>query len=171
MRGGFLEYISLQEDGLPIVYNGFLEELEMRRDLTYGEMEVTRGGPSGVLTSNGAAAIVNFLSRKATDTPEGEVAVSYYTYGEVRTDLFYGGPIGNSGDTTGTIGTCGRPGEATKTNACSNGQCVSGGGSDDGQCQLAPSDNLSGVASTSSGTFSRSASINDFSRCCLAISM
>ena len=114
VRGGFLEYISLQEDGLPIVYNGFLEELEMRRDLTYGEMEVTRGGPSGVLTSNGAAAIVNFLSRKATDTPEGEVAVSYYTYGEVRTDLFYGGPIGNSGDTTGTIGGYYRHGDGVK---------------------------------------------------------
>jgi iron complex outermembrane recepter protein len=104
VRGGFLEYISLQEDGLPLVYNGFLEELEMRKDLTYGEMEVTRGGPSGVLTSNGAAAIVNFISRKATDTPEGEVAVSYYNYGEVRTDVFYGTPIGNSGDTTATFG-------------------------------------------------------------------
>ena len=114
VRGGFLEYISLQEDGLPLVYNGFLEELEMRRDLTYGEMEVTRGGPSGVLTSNGAAAIVNFISRKATDTPEGEVAVSYYNYGEVRTDVFYGGPIGNSGDTTGTIGGFYRHGDGVK---------------------------------------------------------
>ncbi len=47
--------------------------------------------------------------------------------------------------TTGTIGTCGRPGEPSKPNACSNGQCVSGGGSDDGQCQLAPSDNLCSV--------------------------
>src|SRR5258706_5158962 len=103
VRGGFLEYISLQEDGLPFLYNGFLEELELRRDLTYGDMQVTRGGPSGVLTSNGAAAIVSFISRKATDTPEGEVAVSYYNYGEVRTDVFYGGPIGNSGNTTPTI--------------------------------------------------------------------
>src|SRR5580704_15208718 len=104
VRGGFLEYISLQEDRLPTFYNGFLEELEVRRDLTYGQMEVTRGGPSGVLTSNGAAAIVNFLSRKATDTPEGEVAVSYTSYGEARTDVYYGGPIGNSGNTWGTIG-------------------------------------------------------------------
>jgi iron complex outermembrane recepter protein len=114
VRGGFLQYISLQEDGLPFLYNGFLEELELRRDLTYGEMEVTRGGPSGVLTSNGAAAIVNFLSRKATDTPEGEVAVSYYSYGEVRTDVFYGAPIGNSGDTTFTVGGFYRKGDGVK---------------------------------------------------------
>jgi len=114
VRGGFLEYISLQEDGLPIFYNGFLEELEVRRDLTYGQMEVTRGGPSGVLTSNGAAAIVNFLSRKATDKPEGEVAVSYYNYGEVRTDVFFGTPIGNSGDTSATFGGFYRRGDGVK---------------------------------------------------------
>jgi iron complex outermembrane recepter protein len=114
VRGGFLEYISLQEDGLPIFYNGFLEELELRRDMTYSGMEVTRGGPSGVLTSNGAAAIVNFISRKATDTPEGEVSVSYANYGEVRTEAFYGTPIGNSGDTFATIGGYYRKGDGVK---------------------------------------------------------
>jgi hypothetical protein len=77
-------------------------------------MEVTRGGPSGVLTSNGAAAIVNFISRKATDTPEGEAAVTYYNYGQVRTDLFYGGPLGNSGNTWGTIGGYYRRGDGVK---------------------------------------------------------
>jgi len=114
VRGGFLEYISLQEDGLPFLYNGFLEELELRRDMTYSGMQVTRGGPSGVLTSNGAAAIVNFISRKATDTPEGEVSVSYYNYGEVRTEAFYGTPIGNSGDTSATIGGYYRRGDGVK---------------------------------------------------------
>jgi len=114
VRGGFLEYISLQEDGLPIFYNGFLEELELRRDMTYSGMQVTRGGPSGVLTSNGAAAIVNFISRKATDKPEGEVSVSYSNYGEVRTEAFYGTPIGNSGDTFATIGGYYRKGDGVK---------------------------------------------------------
>jgi len=115
VRGGFLEYLSIQEDGLPILYNGFLEEMELRKDLTYGQLEITRGGPSGVLTSNGAAAIVNFLSRKATNTPEGEVAVSYTSYGEARTDVYYGGPIGNSGNTWGTIGGYYRKGDGPKS--------------------------------------------------------
>ena len=41
--------------------------------------------------------------------------------------------------------TCGRPGEPTKPNACGNGQCISGGGADDGQCSVAPNDNLCSV--------------------------
>src|ERR1700675_1542242 len=47
---GFLTYMSLQEDGLPVFYNGFLEELEFRPDLYTDRVEVTRGGPSAVLT-------------------------------------------------------------------------------------------------------------------------
>ena len=47
--------------------------------------------------------------------------------------------------TSGTIGTCGRPGEPSKPNACSNGQCLSGGGPDDGACQVAPNDNLCSI--------------------------
>jgi iron complex outermembrane recepter protein len=114
VRGGFLEYISLQEDGLPIIYNGFLEELEVRRDLTDDRMEVTRGGPSGVLTSNGAGAIVNFISRKAGDTPGGEASVSYSDYRSVRTDFFYGTPIGTSGQTSATFGGYWRGGDGVK---------------------------------------------------------
>jgi len=34
VRGGFLEFIKNKEDGLPIFYNGFLEELEVSRDMT-----------------------------------------------------------------------------------------------------------------------------------------
>ena len=84
VRGGFLTYISLQEDGLPIFYNGFLEELEFRPDLYTDHVEITRGGPSGVFASNGAGAIVNFISRKATDRPEGEASLTYYSYGQAR---------------------------------------------------------------------------------------
>ena len=45
VRGGFLDYISLQEDGLPIFYNGFLEELELRRDMTYREWKSLAAAP------------------------------------------------------------------------------------------------------------------------------
>lgn len=114
VRGGFLEYISLQEDGLPIIYNGFLEEMEVRKDLTYDSMEVIRGGPSGVLTSNGAGAIMNFLSRPAGPTANGEVAVSYSDFGSLRTDFFYGTPVGTSGDTSMTFGGYWRGGNGVK---------------------------------------------------------
>jgi iron complex outermembrane recepter protein len=112
VRGGFLSYISVQEDGLPFLYNGFLEELELRKDLTYGSLEVIRGGPSGVLTSNGAGAIMNFISRKAPSTSEGEVALSYSDYHSQRADFFYGGPL--SGTTSGTFGGYWRFGDGVK---------------------------------------------------------
>jgi iron complex outermembrane recepter protein len=112
VRGGFLEYISLQEDGLPTLYNGFLEEVEFRKDLTYDRLEVTRGGPSGVLTSNGAGAIMNFISRQAGSTPEGEVAVSYADYHSIRTDFYYGTPLG--ADTSVTFGGYWRGGDGVK---------------------------------------------------------
>jgi iron complex outermembrane receptor protein len=112
VRGGFLSYISLQEDGLPFIYNGFLEEMELRKDLTYDSLEVIRGGPSGVLTSNGAGAIMNFISRRAAPAPEGEVAVSYSDYHSVRTDFFYGAPL--SSTTSATFGGYWRVGDAVK---------------------------------------------------------
>jgi iron complex outermembrane recepter protein len=114
VRGGFLSYISLQEDGLPIIYNGFLEELELRKDLTYDRLEVTRGGPSGVLTSNGAGAIMNFISRQAGSEPQGEVSAAYSDYHSVRTDFFYGTPLGSSGNTSATFGGYWRGGNGVK---------------------------------------------------------
>jgi len=114
VRGGFLTYISLQEDGLPIFYNGFLEELEFRPDLYTDRVELTRGGPSGVFASNGAGAIVNFISRKASDKPEGEASLTYYSYGQARVDFFYGTPIGNSGTTSATVGGFWRVGDGAK---------------------------------------------------------
>jgi iron complex outermembrane receptor protein len=96
LRGGFLEYLSLQEDGLPLVYNGFLEELQHRKDIMDDSLQIVRGGPSGVLTTNGAAAIINFITRRGTDTPHGEATVSYWDFGQVRTDFYYGGPLGQS---------------------------------------------------------------------------
>src|SRR5882724_12315140 len=114
VRGGFVSYISLQEDGLPIIYNGFLEEMEIRKDLTYDRLEVTRGGPSGVLTSNGAGAIMNFISRQAGPEPQGEFSVAYSDYHSVRTDFFYGTPLGSSGDNSATFGGYWRGGNGVK---------------------------------------------------------
>jgi iron complex outermembrane recepter protein len=102
-RGNFFRFISLQEDGLPNLYSAFLSEFEARYDLSYDRIETTLGGPSGVLTAQGAGAIVNMISRMPTEL-EGEARVSVTDYGDVRTDLFYGGPIPGFEGWTGTIG-------------------------------------------------------------------
>ncbi|MCA8890035.1 MAG: TonB-dependent receptor [Parvularculaceae bacterium] len=101
-QAGFMSFISLQEDGLPVQYSPFFSEYELRYDATYGRVETVLGGPSGIFTAQGAAATINFISRRPTST-EGEMNVSLTSYGQARTDLFYGGPIGNDG-WWGTVG-------------------------------------------------------------------
>ena len=95
-EAGFISFISLQEDGLPVVYSPFFAEYEIRNDLSYGRVEAVLGGPSGVFTAQGAAATLNFLSRLPRTT-EGEAKLSLTDFGEVRADAFYGGPIGHDG--------------------------------------------------------------------------
>ncbi len=41
---------------------------------------------------------------------------------------------------------CEVPGKATRPNACSNGVCVTGTGTDEGQCQIAPTDSMCSTA-------------------------
>ncbi len=95
-QGGFISFISLQEDGLPVQYSPFFAEFELRNDLTFERVEAVLGGPSGIFTAQGAAATINYISRRPTET-EGEVRFSATDYGQVRTDLFYGGPINDNG--------------------------------------------------------------------------
>jgi iron complex outermembrane recepter protein len=113
VKAAFMSYISLQEDGLPVMYNGFLSETEIRHDSTFERVEVIRGGPSGIFAPNGGAAIVNFISRMPEEE-EGDVTVSVTDYGTVRTDFFYGGPISGLEDWYGTIGGFYRQGESRK---------------------------------------------------------
>ncbi|MDO5985776.1 TonB-dependent receptor [Flavivirga amylovorans] len=94
--GGFNSFISLQEDGLPVLYTPFLTEYEIRPDATYDRIETVLGGPSGIFTAQGAAASVNFISR-IPKSVRGEVRLAVTDYGRIRTDLFYGGPINDNG--------------------------------------------------------------------------
>lgn len=95
LRPDFFGYISLQEDGLPSIYNGFFPEYQLRPDATYERIDVVRNGPSGVFAPEAAAAIVNFITRMPSK-PEGDVTVSFTTQTNKRADFFYGGPIANS---------------------------------------------------------------------------
>lgn len=122
-QGGFISFISLQEDGLPVQYSPFFAEFEMRNDLTFERVEAVLGGPSGIFTAQGAAATINYISRRPRET-EGEVRFSATDYGQVRTDLFYGGPINDNG-WYGSIGGFYRQGDGirdTGYTASSGGQ-------------------------------------------------
>ena len=112
-QGGFISFISLQEDGLPVQYSPFFAEFEMRHDLSYRGVEAVLGGPSGIFTAQGAGATINYLSRRPTGKPEGEVAFSMTDYGQFRTDFFYGGDINDDG-WSGAIGGFYRQGDAVR---------------------------------------------------------
>ena len=111
IRENFNTYISLQEDGLPILYTPFFSEYEIRFDSSYSKVETVLGGPSGVFTAQGASATINFISRMP-DEKEADVAFSITDYGTFRTDFFAGGPINDKW--TATIGGYYRIGEGVR---------------------------------------------------------
>jgi hypothetical protein len=102
LRPSFYGYISLQEDGLPTMYNGFFSEFQIRPDSTYDRVEVVRNGPSAVFAPEGAAAIVNFISRMPS-TDQGDATLSFTSAANKRIDFFYGGPIYETG-WSGSVG-------------------------------------------------------------------
>lgn len=91
--GAAFQFISLQEDGLPVIYDGELVDVLMREDLTIKRFEAIRGGTSAILSTNGPAAIVNFISHKGSRKPEGALKVTIGDYGMVRTEGVYSGPL------------------------------------------------------------------------------
>ncbi|MGJ8681780.1 TonB-dependent receptor domain-containing protein [Paraglaciecola sp.] len=111
-QGGFMSFISLQEDGLPVQYSPFLAEFELRYDLSYDRVEAVLGGPSGIFTAQGSGATLNYISRIARK-PEGDVRVSVTDYGQHKTELFYGAPIGDNG-WFGSVGGTFRQGDGVR---------------------------------------------------------
>ncbi|HWU14769.1 MAG TPA: TonB-dependent receptor [Caulobacter sp.] len=94
LQGGGQRFIQLQEDGLPVIYQGGGADFFFSEDVTIDRMEAVKGGTSGILTVNGAGATINFLSRKPNfDAPEGIVRLTGYNYGLKRGDFYYSAPI------------------------------------------------------------------------------
>jgi outer membrane receptor protein involved in Fe transport len=87
------EFISVQEDGLPVSYDRYTVDAVQRYDIGIERFEATRGGTSGVLAPNGAGAIINYITKKGTDDPEGTLKLTATDYENVRADFFWGGPL------------------------------------------------------------------------------
>lgn len=95
LPGGGQNFIQISEDGLPVFYNaGFADQL-VKMELSIDRLEAVRGGTSGILTTNGAGATVNFITFKAKDEAAGAIRLTGSDYGTKRIDLRYGGPLGN----------------------------------------------------------------------------
>lgn len=91
--GAAFSFISLQEDGLPVLYDGELVDVLLRQDVTIDRFEAIRGGTSAILSTNGPASIINFITRRGGDQPEGIMKATIASYNSLRGDFFYGGPV------------------------------------------------------------------------------
>jgi catecholate siderophore receptor len=91
--------VGLLEDGLPIQHDAGLGWLNadqsFRLDETIESIEVVRGGPASIFSSNSPGGVVNFITRRGGDTPGGLVKVEVSDYGRLRGDFWYGAPAGD----------------------------------------------------------------------------
>ena len=71
--------VGMLEDGLPVQHDpglGWLNaDQSFRLDDTIERIEVVRGGPASMFSSNAPGGVVNFITRKPGDEPEGNVKV------------------------------------------------------------------------------------------------
>jgi outer membrane receptor protein involved in Fe transport len=94
LQGGGQRFVQLEEDGMPIVYQGGGADFFFSQDLTTDRLEAVKGGSSGVLTVNGAGATINFISKRPNFTePEAIARLTAFDYGLKRADFYYSQPI------------------------------------------------------------------------------
>ena len=101
-NGTGYRYVSLQEDGLPVMGTllGFATpDMFHRVDGTVGRFEAIRGGSASVTSANSPGGIYNFISKEGGEQFGGDVKVQYGIYANsrslMRADLNFGAPIGS----------------------------------------------------------------------------
>ncbi len=99
-RGGY-ESLAVYEDGLPIQHDPGINWINvdqfLRIDETYASIEAVRGGPSSIFAANAPGGLINFIPRQGTPELSGLVKFTTADYGQIRGDVWVGGPIGNDG--------------------------------------------------------------------------
>ncbi|MDF0486727.1 TonB-dependent receptor [Sphingomonas sp. H39-1-10] len=97
LRGGSQAFITLEEDGMPILYGGGGADFYFQQDITTARLEAVEGGTSGVLAPNGAGATINFISLKPSyDKAVASARFTGASYGDLRTDAYFSAPIANN---------------------------------------------------------------------------
>jgi hypothetical protein len=104
--GGDAPYFSTLLMGSPIYGMPTLSFFEttsaIRLDDTIERVEILQGGPSVVFADGQIGATANFLLRQGTDTPSGDIGVTYGSEGLWRLDGFYGFKLAD--DWYGSVG-------------------------------------------------------------------
>ncbi|HWU79385.1 MAG TPA: TonB-dependent receptor, partial [Caulobacter sp.] len=96
VTGGF-RYAPQLIDGLPAYEEPEVQfmnnDVFIRTDLMTDRVEVVKGGPGGILYSNGLGATVNYITKTGGQEFEGGYKLELADYGFVRNDAFISGPI------------------------------------------------------------------------------
>ena len=97
-QDGSFRYVAMHEDGLPVYESPELAftnvDLLFRIDDTVEVMEAVRGGSASIFASNAPGGIVNFVTKRGGEVAEGTVKITVGDYDLFRTDVNYGGPLG-----------------------------------------------------------------------------
>jgi iron complex outermembrane recepter protein len=97
LQGGAQTFITLEEDGLPVIYGGGGADEYFQSDISIDKVEAVVGGTSGILAVNGAGATINFISKRPNfDKPEAMVRFTGASYGDMRADGYFSAPITDS---------------------------------------------------------------------------
>lgn len=94
------QYVSLQEEGLPVMgaQMGFvLIDMFQRTDISTARLEAIRGGSAAITSANSPGGIFNFISKTGGPTFSGSVRTTGGFYGNGhglgRIDTEFGGPL------------------------------------------------------------------------------
>jgi len=93
-----LKWVSLQEDGLPVLLFGDVlvanVDQFIKFDNTYKTVQSIRGGAASIMTTNGSAGIINFISKTGQDVDGGSAQLTFgIDHDDKRVDFEYGGEI------------------------------------------------------------------------------
>ncbi len=109
-NGGFF-YVSMQEDGLPVMGISGLMQPDgfLRADATIHRIEAVRGGTASILGPNAPGGLFNYVSKKGGQTFAGEVRTRVGMEGNgknlyLRGDFNIGGPLSKDKSLTYNVG-------------------------------------------------------------------
>jgi iron complex outermembrane receptor protein len=109
-NGGFF-YVSMQEDGLPVMGISGLVQPDgyLRADATLNRIESVRGGTASILGPNAPGGLFNYVSKTGGTKLQGEVRGRFGLEGNgknpyYRTDFNVGGPLSKDKSLTFNVG-------------------------------------------------------------------
>jgi outer membrane receptor protein involved in Fe transport len=94
---GSFQYVTFQEDGLPIYEGGNIDWMPMdmyhKVDGTVKLIEGVRSGSSGIFSSNAPGGIINFMNKTGGSKTKGSAKMQTSSFGQIRAEAEVGGAI------------------------------------------------------------------------------